>query len=516
METGTVVSLTGGNGAIGSKILLHLLESDKNLKVRVLLFHQEKLKKATALALKKYKDRIELIRGTTSDISVCKRLVSDASYLIHTSGLIPPKSEHDPKGAYESNFIGTKNLVDAIKNSPDKDKIKFIYISSVAVYGNRTEKHLWARVGDPVISSDYDEYSYTKILAERYVLEAGLKYFVVLRQTAVAHSYLFKNNLSDGLIYQACLNAPYEWVTDNDTAVLFTHLVEYDLEGRLDGFFNRIYNIGGGKENRITGYESMNKGFSLMGRDLKAFMDPNFFSTRNFHGAFFYDGDVLESYLHYQSETIDYFWKEMGKKYWYFHLGRLVPPSFLRKHLFLKLCDYDDAPLYWVKHKEDYKVKAFYGGYDKFEQIPKSWSDYNLLCENKDSQGNFIDFEKFKDPLYAKEHGQLLDHGFDDTKKLDEITLEDVKKAVNYRGGLCLSETMVKGDLFTKLTFQCHKGHTFKASPYTILYGGHFCPNCFEKPWKNGRIAKFSKFHAQLYYADHDKEEEDDIYPPKN
>ncbi len=90
-----------------------------------------------------------------------------------------------------------------------------------------------------------------------------------------------------------------------------------------------------------------------------------------------------------------------------------------------------------------------------------------------------------------------------------------MKQAAKFRGGFCLSDDMVKGDMFTKLTWQCHKGHTFKATPYSILFGGFWCPECFNKPWKNGRMAKYSPYFAQLYYADHSKDEEDDIYPPK-
>ncbi len=509
----TLVALTGANGAFGSEILAHLL-NDSDLKIRILLIEVDKLKPLVKSMIKNNPDRIEVLYGNTNSETDCQKLIQGARYVVHASGMIPPKTEHNEKGAYGANYLGTKNIVDAIRTSPDRDNIYFVNIGSVAEYGNRNEKHLWARVGDPLISSDYDNYSYTKILAERYVLEAGLPHFVSLRQTAIAHRYLFNNNLSDGLLYQAPLNAPYEWVTDGDSGLLIEHLVEYDLNHQLDtGFWNRIYNIGGGKANRLTGYETMNRGFSLLGRNLKVFMDPNWFATRNFHGAFFYDSEVLNSYLHYQTETVDDYWKNMSKIYWYFHLGKLVPPSWLKKTLFTKLTKYDDAPKYWVDNHIDGKVKAYYGGYTAYESIPKSWDYYPLLCENKDSTGSFIDYDKLKDEAYAKPY--LLEHGFDDTKPLDQLDIKDMKQAAKFRGGFCLSDDMVKGDMFTKLTWQCHKGHTFKATPYSILFGGFWCPECFNKPWKNGRMAKYSPYFAQLYYADHSKDEEDDIYPPK-
>jgi len=105
-----------------------------------------------------------------------------------------------------------------------------------------------------VISSDYDTYSANKLKAERYVLDSGLKKFVVLRQTAVLHKYMFANNLKDGLMFHTSWNCPLEWVTDADSGVLCKNLVERDIADKLDGFWNKIYNIGGGESCRVSGF----------------------------------------------------------------------------------------------------------------------------------------------------------------------------------------------------------------------------------------------------------------------
>lgn len=508
----TIVALTGANGAFGSEVLSQLVSMD--LQIRVLLRSVKKTKKFTRKILKKNADKIEIIVGDITEKEDCLKLVKGADFVVHLAGMIPPSTEHQRERAYKVNFIGTKNIVDAIAESGGTDTTYLVNIATIAEYGNRTFKHSWARVGDPLISPDYDEYSYTKILAERYVLESPLSHFVSLRQTAMAHKYLFKGNLSDGLIYQTPLNSPYEWVTDIDSGIMIAHLIDYQMKGTLESdFWNRIYNVGGGIENRCTGYETMDQGFSLLGRTLKNFTYPHWFCTRNFHGAFFYDSDVLDSYLHYKNETLEMFWKRMSKKYPYFKLGKIVPPSWLRKLLFERLTSYDDAPKYWVDRKIDGRVKAYYGGWDKYEKLPKDWKDYPLICEGKNADQTFIDYQKMKDEKYAEAY--LLDHGFDESKPISELDLEDMKKAAAFRGGFCLSEEMEKGDLYTPLLWQCHKGHAFYAKPYTILFGGFWCPDCFKKPWKNGRIAKHSPYFAQVYYDDHDKEEEDDIYPPK-
>jgi hypothetical protein len=510
----TVISLTGATGAFGGEVLAHLVHSPKNFRIRLLIRKEDKEPPFFKETLKEGKDRIEVIYGRLEDEDSLKELIQGADYVIHCAGIIPPKAEHYEKAAYDANFLGTKNLIDAVQESGRADSIRFVYIGTVAEYGNRNEKHLWGRVGDPLVSSDYDVYSYTKIKAERYLLDHPLPHFVSLRQTAIAHKYLFKNNMSDGLLYQTCFNAPYEWVTDQDSGLLVEHLVSYDLEGKLEGFWNQIYDIGGGRDCRATGFDSFDAGFKLMGKGVKDFMKPNWFSTRNFHGCWFYDSDVLENWLHFRTQTLSDFWKKMAKKYWYYKFGRIIPPSLLKARIFKPLLKVDDAPVYWVEHREDGKVKAFFGGYDAYEKIPTDWKDIPLLCEGKKTDGSEIDYDLIRTEAWAKDSGQLLSHGFDESKPKEEIDITDVKEAAAYRGGLCLSDTMTKGDLWTKLTFQCHEGHRFEAAPYTILFGGFWCPDCAEpKPWKSGKLAQVSQFHAQLYYADHDESEQNDVYP---
>ena len=86
--------------------------------------------------------------------------------------------------------------------------------------------------------------------------------------------------------------------------------------------------------------------------------------------------------------------------------------------------------------------------------------------------------------------------------------VQDLRDAAAYRGGKCISETMTKGDLYTKLVWECHDGHRFEASPYTVLKAGHWCPVCCQpEPWDFDRLAKFMPFYAQVWYDTHAVEE---------
>jgi nucleoside-diphosphate-sugar epimerase len=511
-----IVALSGVSGAMGGEALAQLLDSPLDLTIRVFEWNQEK--KRTRFyreTLKKGRGKIEICRGDLSEMADCRSFIKGATYVLHCAALIPPRSDHDEEGAYRSDFLATKNLVDAINESPEKDMIKFVNIGTVAEYGSRTTKTMWGRVGDPIISSDYDVYSLNKIKAERYLLDHKPPHFVSLRQTAIAHKYLFKNNMSDGLMFHTLWNGPLEWVSDEDSGRLLKHLVEEDQAGQLNDFWDRIYNIGGGYSCRATGYESVNDGFEIMGKSAAQCYEPNWNAARNFHGMYFLDSDVLENYLHFRRDSLKDFWAKMLKRYPYLRLARIVP-SFLIKDLGIKpLLRNDNAPVYWLKHHEEGKIKAFFGGKQAYEAIPKHWRDYPLLSKNQTPDGLAFDSEASKHENWAKEQGQILNHGFDESKKPSELTLEDMKQAAHYRGGECLSETMEKGDLWTPLKWRCAEFHEFEASPFVILYGGYWCPQCEQpKPWATGRLAAHSPFFGQVYFADHSKEEAGDVFPP--
>ena len=505
-----LVALTGTTGAMGGESLLSLLQSCKNIRVRCILYEKEKrIPKFVKNTLKKYADRVEAFRGDIARYDDCARLVDGANYVINCASLIPPKSDHDPDGTYHSNFVGTKNIVDAIL--ADGNKAALVHIATVALYGHRAYPHIWGRVGDPIISSDYDVYSMYKLKAEKYVLESGLNKFVSLRQTAVLHKYMFKNNLKDGLMFHTSWNCALERVTDYDSGVLCKNLVERDVDGKLAGFWNRAYNIGGGEGCRVTGYEAIDAGFRLMGKGAKKFFKPNWNIARNFHGVWFYDGDELNDYLGFRSESFNDFWQRMSKKYGYFKLGKIVPASFISSLAIKRLFKSTNSPRYWLKHGKEGRIKAFFGGVDAYNKIPCDWKNYNLLNEGRLEDGSPVDYSALKSRQNAKPY--LLDHGYDESKPTESLCLDDLKQAAEFRGGKCLAKEYSADALHTKVLWRCREGHEFGLTPYTVLKGGYWCPFCCEpRPWRYGAVADIP-FYKQVWFDSHTVSEVNDVYP---
>jgi hypothetical protein len=253
----------------------------------------------------------------------------------------------------------------------------------------------------------------------------------------------------------------------------------------------------------------LKNGFAIMGGTPKNFFKPNWNSARNFHGVWFADSDRLEQFVPFRTETPDDFWKRIFAHYWYYNIAKIVPHFLISALVFQPLLNNNtNSPHYWVNHKKNGRVMAFYGGYEAFKAIPNDWKDYPLLCEGKASDGTSVDYATLKATPQ-----NLLSHGYDESKGLENLNFVDLCEAAAFRGGKCLSFNYTAGAIHTKVQWECAFGHTFFATPFTILRGGFWCPHCEPKPWAYGKQAKQIPFYAQVWYDTHTKEEEGNVYP---
>ena len=507
------IALTGASGAMGSAAVKFLLESERNHKLRLLL-RDDAVSRKYARSLKGTDHaKLEIIYGDIAVKEDCDKLVKGADYVIHMAALIPPASDHRLEETKRTNYGGTVNIVEAIRAT--KPQPKFVYISSVAVYGNRNYLHPWGRVGDPLLPSTFDVYAATKVRAERYILDSDLENWAILRQTGILHLKMLENNMKDGLMFHTSWNAPLEWVTADDSGLLIRNLIEYDSDGKAPGFWKRVYNIGGGKINRRTGYDTFDGGFAIIGGSAESFLEPVWNCPRNFHGVWFSDSQVLEDYFHFRTETVEDYWDIVAKAHPVYAVAKFLPSKLIKKLAIERLLGDSNAPMRWVKSHEAAKVAAAFGSTDNIDLCPVSWEEYPLLSKGRLADGE-IDYDALRDDEYARTHGYLLDHGYDETKPDSELDIGDMRSAASFRGGKCLSESMTKGDLYTKLLWECHDGHRFEASPYTVIKAGHWCPECCQpEPWKFDILAKSIPFFAQVWYDSHARGE-NGIYYYKN
>ncbi len=502
---GKIIALTGASGNMGIQTLHFLMESNEVSKVKCLLVNAKRERKDARIWKRKYKEKIEILFGNIKDLDVVKKLVEGTDYVLHLAAVIPPKADHDAIGTDECNRIGTMNVVDAI-TAIKENQPKLVHISTIAVYGDRNYKHPWGRVGDPLLPSAYDEYATSKIKGERYVLDSDVKSWVILRQSGILHNRMLTDNMSDGLMFHTCFNVPIEWVTAHDSGILLQHLIEKDVECKLDGFWQRVYNIGGGQEFRITGFDTFDMGFKIIGGSTEKFMDPSWNATRNFHCMWYLDSDELNDYLDFRRDTLQGYWDEVARTHKYFAIAKIIPPKLISNLAIKRLLKNNNAPRYWVNHNLTGRVVAAFK--DNPLVMTHKWEEFPLLAKNKLPDGTPFSYDEIRDITKVKEHNFLIEYGYDQNKDSSLFDLKDMENAAKFRGGHCVSKEMEQGNFYKKLEWECHNGHKFSATPYTILKTGHWCPICaLPEPWKFDELAKVSKFHAQIWYDSHEKDE---------
>ena len=495
------VSITGITGNMGQAVLEEVLKIDEIDKLKLLVLPEDKRINDIVKKYKKFPEKFkkfDIVFGNLKDARTCNFLVADSDYVVNLAAVIPPHSDKFPLKAIECNEIGVNNLVSSIERMEKQPK--FIHISTVALYGNRNSKHIWGQVGDPLLVSPFDIYSATKLRGEFRVLESGIKNWAVLRQSAMLHKNMMSDNISDGLMFHTCFNAPLEWVTAHDSGVLIANILKQDLKEDLGNkFWKNCFNIGGGDYNRLTGFDTLNDGFKMIGGGAKNFFKPNYNATRNFHGVWFYDGHKLNDLFSYQQQDTSVYWSEILKTHSYYKMGKIVPKGIIRKFVIKRLFKDDNSPAYWFKHNDQAKLQAYFGGKGKYLAITDDWKNFPLLIENKDEDGREIDYQGLKDIKNAK----LIDYGFDREK---EITLKDLQNVAKLHGGKLLSKKF--DGLYVKHEWETQDGEIFKATPFTVLMAGHwYNPIYKEYVWDFDRLSKKDKIFSQIWLDSHSEKE---------
>lgn len=145
---------------------------------------------------------------------------------------------------------------------------------------------------------------------------------------------------------------------------------DYEENG-VKNFWKRCFNIGGGARNRVTGYDTFNEGFKIIGGSTEKFMKPGWNSIRNFHGLWFSDSDELQNMFDFQRETVKDYWQEILKRHPYYKLARFFPSRVIRKFAIERLLKDENSPTHWIRNKDEGKVRAYFGSRENLECMPK-------------------------------------------------------------------------------------------------------------------------------------------------
>jgi dihydroflavonol-4-reductase len=148
------ILVTGGTGFVGSHLVDRFLE--KGYDVRCFI------RKSSNLRWLK-DPKLEFVSGSFFDEESLKKAVTDVDYIYHIAGAVMAKTA---QGYFNSNHIGTKNLIEACLKY-NKNIKRFVYVSSQTAAGPSYDGKPLTEDQDPHPITNYGR---SKIAAEKEVL----------------------------------------------------------------------------------------------------------------------------------------------------------------------------------------------------------------------------------------------------------------------------------------------------------------------------------------------------------
>ncbi len=469
------IFLTGATGNMGWAGFQELLKKKDRFNIRIIARPSSRNRKK--LARYAGDPDVSVVWGDLMDYQAVLAGVTGADYVLHVGGMVSPAADYFPEKTLKTNVTAAENIVRAVLAQPDNDRVKVVYIGSVAQCGDRMPPLHWGEAGEPVYASMYDKYSVSKCIAEKIFADSGLRWWVSLRQTGILYPGIFRQ--INPTAFHVPIQGVLEWATVEDSGRLLANVVE---DWVPDEFWNRFYNISSGEDYRLVNYDFENRLLRPLGiGSVEKVFEPQWFATQNFHGMWYKDADVLENYLHFRANVpVDEYFRSLAKRLpWYYSLARIVPACLIKA--FMRPLAYEKGlgTQSWAKDDEE-KLKAYYGSRENFESIV-SWEQMRPPYLEKN-------LEK------ARKSGQVtnLPKGWDDRKSIYELTDDEIRAAAAFRGGKFIgpveevpadkSEPATDGTVHRRkcmlYEWECENGHRFTSSLEYVLLGGGWCPEC--------------------------------------
>ncbi|NVM55523.1 MAG: NAD(P)-dependent oxidoreductase [Candidatus Helarchaeota archaeon] len=501
-----VVFLPGASGSMGHQAFLKLWELRNKYDI-VLLQRPSKKNKdlfapyEKACGIQSIPGRgvvegngLKIVWGDVTNYEDVLEACKGIDWCLCPMAFISPAADRNPEMAKAVNTDGIIHIIKAIEAQPNgTEHIKFVYTGTVAATGDRLPPIHVGRVGDPMKPSVFDFYATTKIRGERAVCESSIKHWVSLRQTFIMIPDVL--SLQDPIMFHQPINSYMENNTAEDTGRGLINCLQIPDDS---DFWKRVYNMGGGPSCRIIFLDFMNIAFKMLGLDYRKLCERKWFALRNFHMQFFEDSYILNEYIHNWNESMEDYkkrmWESMPRSLKIVaKLNKFPPFRWLVQKMtykrLKKMAERKDGTLGWYNNRIDMRIAAFYGSYEKFENIP--------------------DWDEDMPEMSHHTKRIRLDHGYDESK--EQLEISDLQSAAKFRGGELLSENWDR-DMYTTLKWKCAFSHDFEARPYTVLKAGIWCPECLAPPWNYDEIANKNPFFAQIWYPNHDKDE-NNFYP---
>lgn len=282
------VLLTGAFGNIGANAAAEIARRGHDLCCFDLPTHRNRRVERQLKTLVSFETRW----GDLRDSQAVASAVQGQDIVVHLAFIIPPHSDRDPAMAEAVNIGGTQNLLKALE-----PQTRFIFASSVAVYGDQQHRNPPRTVDDPVQVTDL--YTEQKIRCE-VMVKALDQPWAILRFTAVQPLSL--SNV-DPLMFEVPLQQRIEFLDTRDAGLAVANAIE------SDAIWGKILLIGGGPACQMTYAEYLGQVLDMMGLPR---LPAQAFSTSGFHTDWL-DTSESQALLQYQRHDYPAFLGAMSK-----------------------------------------------------------------------------------------------------------------------------------------------------------------------------------------------------------
>jgi nucleoside-diphosphate-sugar epimerase len=294
------ILLTGGAGRLGCIVCRKML--DEGYQVRIFDLDNKKNRKSTM----ELSEEAEILWGDVTDKDLVKQALDGIDVVVHMAAILPPWAYLNPDKTFKVNAGGTKNVVDAVKETGRT--IPFIYTSSAAAFGP-TPDATEPLCPDRTESKPRGAYGESKFKAEQYVKAAGIDY-AILRLTATMYlSFEFSDFKR---MFSIPLTNRIEYCHPYDTAQAIVNAIDKFEEIKGDTLI-----IAGGPEQQMTYKEMVSRMLEVYGLPLP----PESKFTKVPYYLDWYDTAKSQLLLKFQKRTfqnfIDDLAEQINKKYTY-------------------------------------------------------------------------------------------------------------------------------------------------------------------------------------------------------
>ena len=273
------ILIVGGAGNVGHKLIDYLIE-DYSITILDLK------SKLSMERMAPYENRIKIVYGDVNDYHLIKDLVKKNDVVINLAGIMPPLANLSEKLANDTNYEGTKNIVDAILEV--NPECIYLYTSFISIYGETENIERDIKLNGETNNPE-DIYSVSLIRSENYIKENLTKYIVLRLPIVTTPNNYYIKHMS--------LNRMTDFITVDDLNNIITKVI---VEPKAYGKF---YNVKSFTINSNTFIKHYYKSFGKI----------NMFRRNKYYGRYI-DADKIDKLIDISYQSYPEYFKSLKKQ----------------------------------------------------------------------------------------------------------------------------------------------------------------------------------------------------------